>query len=124
MHLGNLPEVLIGAAGSVVGSFVLAVIVDDALGVILALRTQSFSWAKLPSFLESQFGTQKALALLGLIAAAYFSGGDVRSAALAALAAGGGALTLSVAADILSKIKALVSPPAATPTPSQPVVVK
>lgn len=120
MNFGELPAVLASLAGSAVGAFVLAVVIDDALGVIGAIRTKSFDIHQLPSFLESQFGTKQALALLGLIAAAYFAGGNAHQAALAALAAGGGAMTASVGADILGKIKALVSgpPPAAAPKPT------
>lgn len=113
MHLDAIPPLLSALAGSAVGAFVLAVIVDDALGVVLAIKSKTFDVHALPSFLESQFGTKTALALLGLIAASYFAGGDVKQAALAALAAGGGALTASVAADILAKIKALVAPASA-----------
>ena len=115
--MGNLPTVLISLAGSAVGAFVLAVFIDDALGVIGAVKTRTFTLAKLPSFLESQFGTQRALALLGLIVAAYVAGGDAKSAALAALTAGGGALTLSVLADAYGKIKALVAPAPEAPAP-------
>lgn len=117
----HLPAVLASLAGSAVGAFVLAVIIDDALGVISAIRTKSFSVKELPTFLESQFGTKQALALLGLIAAAYFAGGDAHQAALAALAAGGGAMSASVAADIVGKIRALASgspAPAGTSSPA------
>ena len=115
MNPGNIPSLLISLAGSAVGAFVLAVILDDALGVIGAIKTKTFSTKELPSFLESQFGTRQALALGGLIVAAAVSGGDVRSAVLAALTAGGGALTLSVLADAYAKIKALVAPAPAAP---------
>ena len=111
----HLPALLASLAGSAVGAFVLAVIVDDALGVIGAIKAKTFDVHALPSFLVSQFGTREAAALLGLVAVAYFSGGDIRQATLAALAAGGGALTAAVTADIVAKIKALVSSAPATP---------
>jgi hypothetical protein len=114
--MGNLPAILAGLAGSAVGAFVFAVVIDDLLGVALAVKAKVFDIHKLASFLVSQFGTKEALALLGLIAAAYFSGGDIRQATLAALAAGGGALTAAVGADIVAKIKALV-----LGTPAPPV---
>jgi len=124
VHLDHIPQILASLAGSAVGAFVVAVVVDDALGVILALRQRAFDWHKLPSFLESQFGTKQAFVLLGLIAATYFAGGDVKQAALAALAAGGGAMTAAVAADVVSKIKRLVESltPAANPkaAPAKP----
>jgi hypothetical protein len=110
MHPDQIAPLLISLAGSAVGAFVLAVILDDALGVIGAIKTKTFDVNKLPSFLESQFGTRQALALGGLIVAAAVSGGDVRSATLAALTAGGSALTLSVLADAYAKVKALVAP--------------
>jgi hypothetical protein len=108
-HFDQISAILASLAGSAVGAFVLAVIVDDALGVAGAIKTKTFAVKELPTFLVSQFGTREAAALLGLIAAAYFSGGDIKQATLAALAAGGGALTAAVVADIVSKIKALVS---------------
>lgn len=111
----QLPAVLASLAGSAVGAFVLAVVIDDALGVIGAIKAKTFDVHKLASFLSSQFGTREAVVLLGLIAASYFSGGDIKQATLAALAAGGGALTAAVAADIFAKIKALASAAPATP---------
>lgn len=108
-HLDHLPALLAHLAGTAVGAFVFAVVIDIVLGVALAVKAKTFDVHKLPSFLESQFGTKSALALLGLVAAAYFSGGDIKQATLAALAAGGGALTAAVAADILGKIKELVA---------------
>jgi hypothetical protein len=110
MHPDQIPAILISLAGSAVGAFVVAVVLDDTLGVIGAIKTKTFDIHKLGSFLVSQFGTRAALSLLGLIVAAYVSGGDVRSAALAALAAGGGAVTLGVLADCYAKVKALVAP--------------
>lgn len=110
MHLDNLPALLVSLAGSAVGAFVLAVIVDDLLGIVAAVKSKTFDVHKLPSFLESQFGTKAALSLLGLIAAAYFAGGDIKAASLAALAAGGGAATAGVVADIVAKIKGLITP--------------
>lgn len=124
MHLDNIPAVLAGLAGTAVGSFVLAVVIDNVLGVISALRAGNFAWAKLPSFLESQFGTKAALSLLGLIVTAYVAGGDVKSAALAALTAGGGALTLSVLRDVYAKILAIVVVPAAPAAPASPAPSK
>ncbi len=121
--MGNLPAVIVSLAGSAVGAFVLAVVIDDILGVALAIRTKSFDVHQLPSFLESQFGTKQALALGGLIVAAAVTGGDVKQAALAALTAGGSALTLSVLADAYGKIKELVQPSPAAPAP-QPIVTK
>lgn len=118
MNLSNLPAVISALAGSAVGAFVLAVALDNVLGVLNAIKSKTFSTKELPSFLESQFGTKQALAVGGLIVAAAVSGGDVRQAALAALTAGGGALTVSVLADAYGKIKALVTPtPAASPAP-------
>ena len=123
----NLPPLLAALAGSLVGTFVLAVVIDNILGVIGAIKSKTFDVKELPTFLESQFGTKVALSLLGLIVASYFAGGDAKQAALAALAAGGGALTASVGADIVAKIRALASgapAPAGTSTPPDPVAVK
>lgn len=110
MNPSNLPAVISALAGSAVGAFVIAVAIDNALGIVAALKSKTFNFNKLPSFLESSFGTKQALAVGGLVVAAAVSGGDVKQAALAALTAGGGALTLSVLADAYSKTKALVAP--------------
>lgn len=110
MHLDNLPALLASLAGSAVGAFVAAVVLDNVLGVIGAIKAKTFDSHKLPSFVASQFGTKQALALLGLIVAAAASGGDVKTATLAALTAGGGAMTIGVLADVYGKIRALVSP--------------
>jgi hypothetical protein len=120
LHLDHLPSLLASLAGSAVGAFVLAVVLDDLLGVALAVKNKAFDVHKLPSFLASQFGTKEAVALLGLVAAAYFAGGDIKQAAYAALAAGGGAMTAAVAADIYSKIKALVIGSPAPVAPAKP----
>lgn len=109
MHLDAIPGIMSSLAGSAIGLFVLFVLIDDALGVIGALRAKTFSWDKLPSFLESQFGTKQALAVLGLVVAAAVTGGDAHQALLAAITAGGGAMALSLVNDIAAKLKALVS---------------
>lgn len=114
MNPSNIPAVFESLAGSAVGAFVVAVALDNILGIVGAIKSKTFSTQKLPSFLESQFGTKQAVALGGLIVAAYVSGGDVKQAALAALTAGGGALTLSVLADVYSKIRGLVIPAASS----------
>ena len=113
--MSNLPALVSSLAGSAVGAFVVAVAIDNFVGVVAAVKAKTFDPHKLPSFLSSQFGTKQALALGGLIVAAYVSGGDVRQAALAALTAGGGALTLGVLADAYGKIKAMLTPAAPAP---------
>jgi hypothetical protein len=119
------------AAGSTIGTFVIAVGLDVLAGVALAVRRGKFDWHKLPSFLESQFGTVEARALLGLVVAAVTTavgsallhGGlsasalqGVADAALAAATAGSAAMLLSVVADLVSKVGQLtgvsVPPPA------------
>lgn len=110
MNLSALPSVVESLAGSAVGAFVIAVAIDNVVGVVGAIKSRSFDWHKLPSFLASQFGTKQAIALGGLIVAAYVAGGDVKGAALAAVTAGGGALTLSVLSDVYSKLGALLAP--------------
>jgi ketopantoate hydroxymethyltransferase len=94
-------------------AFAVAVVVDDVLGVAVAVKTKTFDAAKFPSFLASQFGTKEALVVAAAAFAAYQTGGNVKAAATAVVVAGGSALTVSVAKDILDKIKALVAKPAA-----------
>ena len=86
-----------------------AVLLDDVVGVLAAVRTKSFDFHKLPSFLASQFGTKQALVVAAAAAAAYQAGGDAHQAALALVAVGGGAMTLAVARDIFSKVVTLVT---------------
>jgi hypothetical protein len=88
--------------------FAAAVIVDDLLGVALAVKTKTFDAKKLPSFLESQFGTKEFLVVAAAAFAAYETGGDAKAAATAVVVAGGFALTVAVGKDILDKIKAFV----------------
>lgn len=93
-------------------AFVLAVTLDDVLGVVSAARARSLSAQKLPSFLASQFGTHEAAALGGLIFAAYLSapsGADLRDVLYSAATLGASALTVKVIADIKDKASALVS---------------
>lgn len=122
MTLSSLLGYLAIAAGSTVGVFVLAVVLDDVAGILLAIKEHTFDPNLLPSFLESQFGTVKAAALLGLVATATITavgsallhGGltqlalqGIADAALAAATAGAGAMLLSVVSDLLSKVQAL-----------------
>lgn len=110
----NIPGLISSLAGDALGAFVVAVVLDNALGILDAVVGGTFSMKKLPSFLESTFGTKQALAVLGLVVAAAATGGDAHQAALAAITAGGGALTLSILADAYGKAKGLVSKPKAT----------
>jgi len=120
-------------AGTAIGSFILAVGLDILLGVLVAVKQHAFDVHKLGDFLESQFGSQRAAALLGLVAAAVMTaiasalvnGGitqqalqGVADAALAAATAGAAAMLISVIADIFDKFAKLpgvvVSAPAKT----------
>jgi hypothetical protein len=123
VHLDHLATLLSSLAADAVVAFVIAVIADDFIGVFVAIRKGVFSWNKLPSFLESQFGTRQAAALAGTVVMAYLTGqvhdlAQAHAAALAVVTAGGGALTLSVLKDAISKLQSLIS----APTPA--VVVK
>lgn len=117
-------------AGSAVGAFVIAVLLDDIAGILLALRKGRFDWNQLPSFMESEFGTQKAAALLGLVVAAVTSaagaalvhGGltsaalqGVADAAFAAATAGAGAMMLSVLSDLFTKVGQIFGTPVPAP---------
>ena len=119
-------------AGSTIGAFVIAVIVDDVAGLLEAVRHGKFDWKKLPSFMESEFGSQKAAALLGLvIAAATTAVGSVlvhggltqtglqaiADATLAAATAGAAAMLLSVLSDIFDKVRQLTGAPVPDPAP-------
>lgn len=90
-------------------AFAAAVVADDVAGVAVALKTKTFDSAKLPSFLKSQFGTVKAGVVAVAALTAYYTGGDVKGAALAVVVSGGSALTISVVADFVSKVKAFFS---------------
>lgn len=90
-------------------AFAAAVVVDNVLGIAVAVKAKTFDAKKLPSFLASQFGTKEALVVAAAAYAAYSTGGDVKTAMTAVVVAGGGALTVAVAKDIYGKIKALVA---------------
>jgi hypothetical protein len=59
----------LGAAGAIV-LFALTVGLDNVLGVLNAIKDKTFQLAKLGSFLESQYGTVRALVVLGAVASA------------------------------------------------------
>lgn len=125
MTLDSLLNQLAVAAGTTVGSFVIAVIVDVAAGVALAVKTKSFDLHRLPDFLESQFGTKKALALAGMVVAAATSAAGaallhgldsqalqgIADAGFAAATIGAAGMLLSVVADIFSKVSQLFGTP-------------
>lgn len=127
ISLNSILNVLAIFAGTAIGSFILAVGLDIIFGIALAFKQHTFDPHKLGSFLESQLGTQRAAALLGLVAAAVMTaiasalvnGGitqqalqGVADAALAAATAGASAMLVSVLADILSKFSQLTGAPA------------
>jgi|SRR5579859_2086518 len=122
-------------AGSAIGTFVIAVGLDDLAGILLALKQKKFDAHKLPSFLESQFGTHQAIALFGLVVTAVTTavgsvlihGGltmaslqALADAAFAAASAGAAAMLLSVLADLFSKISQLTGSPVPAPTAGAP----
>jgi len=122
MNFHDLLGYLVVAASTTLGTFVVMVIVDDVAGVALALKTHSFDAHKLGSFLESQFGTRRALALLGLVATAAITavgsalahGGLTQSAlqtiadaTLTAATVGAGTMLVSVVADVAAKLSYL-----------------
>ena len=96
-------------------AFAAAVVADDVAGVALAIKAGTFDANKLPSFLKSQFGTVKAGVVLAAALTAYYTGGDVKGAALAVVVAGGSALTVSVVSDLIAKVKAFFSKAPAAP---------
>ena len=108
----DISSAVLAAGLSPLAAFVVAVVVDDVLGIALAIKAKTFDPAKLPSFLASQFGTKEALVVGAAAFAAYQSGGDVKSAATAIVVAGGSALTIATAKDIYAKVKAFVAKPA------------
>jgi hypothetical protein len=119
LSVSSALPLLAAFAGSAIGCFVIAVALDDLAGIVLAVRQHKFDVHKLGSFLESQFGTKRAIALLGLVAAAVTTalgsalvhGGltqtalqGIADAALAAATAGAASMLLSVLADLYSKV--------------------
>lgn len=89
-------------------AFAAAVLVDDVLGIAVAVKTKTFDSKKLPSFLASQFGTKEFLVVASAALVAYETGGDAKAAATAVVVAGGSALTVSVLKDAWGKVKAFV----------------
>jgi hypothetical protein len=89
--------------------FLAAVLLDDVLGVLQAVRTKTFNLSKLPSFLSSQLGTKEFLVVAGAAVAANSAGANVHQAALVIVVAGGGAMTLALVKDIYGKVVTLVT---------------
>jgi hypothetical protein len=131
VSLSSILTPLAVIAGTAIGSFVIAVVLDDVAGILVALKQHVFDPNKLPSFLESQFGTRKAAALLGLVTAAVTTavgsalihGGltqdalqGIADAAFAAATAGAAAMLLSVVSDIFDKMRQLLGASAAPTT--------
>jgi hypothetical protein len=108
MQFDQIPAIVASLAGTAIGAFVVSVLVDDALGVALAIKHKAFDVHALPSFLISQFGTKEAVALAGLVITASLSGGDVKQVALAAATAGATAMTATVLADCKDKMRQIV----------------
>ena len=112
--MSNVLAVLKAIALSPVGPFVLAVALDDLLGIALAVKSKGFDPHKLGSFLVSQFGTKAAAVEAGLVATAVLTslaGGSlagVKDAAVAAALAGSIALAVGVISDAKDKVAALI----------------
>ena len=94
---------------SPLAAFAAAVVVDDLLGIAVAVKTKTFDAKKLPSFLASQFGTKEALVVAAAAFASYQVNGDAKAAATAVVVAGGSALTVSVLKDVFGKVKAFAA---------------
>jgi hypothetical protein len=120
----NVTSAILAFGFSPLAAFIVAVVVDDVLGIALAVKTKTFDSNKLPSFLASQFGTKQALVVAAAAYAAYVTHGDVKAAATAVVTAGGAALTVSVAKDIFGKIKALMAKAPATKAKVAPAAKK
>lgn len=96
------------------------VVVDWALGILTALRTNSFSWSYLYHQLEAQGIPFGALALIGLLQALNLNGQSIATGALAGLFYGASATyAVKLVADIVAKLGALMSGGAAA-TPATP----
>lgn len=127
LSLGGVLAPLAVIAGSAIGTFAIAVTLDDLAGIVVAVKLKTFDVHKLGSFLESQYGTKRAIALGGLVVAAVttavgsvlLSGGLTQSAlqaiadaAFAAATTGAAAMLLSVLADLFGKVGQLTGSPA------------
>lgn len=105
----NLVDAFLAFGFSPLALFLLAVVVDDILGVIKAVKAKTFDAKKLPSFLASQFGTKEFLVVASAALAAYETGGDVKSVATGVVVAGGSALLVATCKDIYSKAKDILA---------------
>src|SRR4051812_40198168 len=103
--------------GTAVYYFVFVTFVDIGAGVVLALRQNllrqangRFDWAKLPSFLASQYGARQSLALLGLVVTAALAPSaskDIAGAARDVLVVGFATFGTKIAADATLKALAI-----------------
>lgn len=89
--------------------FLVAVVLDILAGVVQAVRTKTFDFHKLPSFLRSQLGTREFLVVAAAALAAMNTGGNAHSAALSVVSLGGFGMTLALAKDIFDKIRTIVT---------------
>lgn len=94
-----------------VGAFLVLVGVDNAAGIVLALKNKTFKWNKVLSFVESQFATQTALAVAVTAMLVFVTDGSV--AAWAALVAACLKASVSVVADLKVKLWSLAGMPVA-----------
>lgn len=94
-----------------VGAFLALVAVDNVFGVALALKNKTFAWKKALSFVESQFATQVAVAIVVTAMAVFLTDGSL--AAWAALVASCVKASASVVADTKVKLFALAGMPVA-----------
>ncbi len=141
MSFNTLIGLLVVAASTALGSFIVACGLDILAGMVLALRKGAFDWNKLPSWLSAQFATKEFLGVLGLgatagmtaFASTIVQGGlteaalqGIAQAALAAATAGAVMMMASVLSDAYGKVGQLFGGLAPTPPPPPapiPVVV-
>lgn len=137
MNLNDLASVLVAAASTTLGLFIVAVFADLGAAVLVAVRKGAFDWHKFPQFVEDQFATKQLLGVLALGATAAGTGfastiithgltvdalQAISQVALAAMTLGAAAMTASVWADARAKLGelfggAVVIPAEPTPIP-------
>lgn len=109
--LTPIAHVIAQFAATAVGTFLLMVFLDIVMGVAVAIKQHTLSAQKFPSWLETQVGTKAFLALIALVAGAYFANStnpNLSQVLLATVTAGAASLVVGVIGDVKAKIAVLI----------------
>lgn len=138
MKVTDLASLLVAAASTTLGTFILAVFADLGAAILVAVRKGTFDWHQLPKFVEDQFATKQLLGVLTLGVTAAGAGfastiiahgltvdalQAISQIALGAMTLAAAAMTVSVWADARAKLGELFGGAVVVPAPVEPIPV-